>query len=213
MPALRAIPADHTFYGGCNMPFKPGAFNLLFLLSLDDKTVNLRSAACNISDTLNLDFADLMLEQVRQAMFLAAVDRAASWWVSDGGPTSPDLDYMQRVTAERVRSITTYVVRYYLWDASVAGTYLIILFVLPMYWGVLDAGQEADDGPVYLARAFGAPTLRKYVGEVKLLLAVVGHVRVRDARAFGEEGPLTKGLPFLILLIVPFSSGLEATPE
>jgi len=79
MPALPDVPADDTFYGGCNMTFNPGAVNLQLLLYLDDKTVNPHTVACNTSDTITVDFADFILEQVREAMFLAAVDRAASW--------------------------------------------------------------------------------------------------------------------------------------
>ena len=44
-------------------------------------------------------------------------------------------DYVQTVPATQVTPVSRYIVRYYLWAASLAVTSIIILFLMPLFWG------------------------------------------------------------------------------
>jgi hypothetical protein len=65
--------------------------------------------------------------------------------------------YLQDVVAQRHRPVARYVVRYYLYGASTALTYIIILGILPTFWGYWVLARKPTLGPVDMARAFNAP--------------------------------------------------------
>lgn len=90
-----------------------------------------------------VDLAEVILEPLRHSMFLASVYQGFAWY----GVTSYDLgkaitgnlslidDYVQTVQAVQVMPVSRYTVRFYLWGASLAVTYIIILFLIPLFWG------------------------------------------------------------------------------
>lgn len=77
-------------------------------------------------------------------MFLASVNEGFSWF-----PMATDIDlgpaivknatlfgsYIQERLGTQVRPVSRYIVRFYLWGASLAVTYIIILFLIPLFWG------------------------------------------------------------------------------
>jgi hypothetical protein len=102
-------------------------------------------AAGNIYDlSNNVDLADVILEKLRHAMFLASVNEGFSWF-----PNATDIDlgativnnntlfedYVQKQAGIQVTPVSRYTVRFYLWGASLAVTYIIILFLIPLFWG------------------------------------------------------------------------------
>lgn len=90
-----------------------------------------------------VDLADVILEPLRLSMFLASVNQGFSWY----GRTTADppagvewndtvwSDYTVTRQATQVTPVSRFTVRFYLWGASTAVTYLIILFLIPLFWG------------------------------------------------------------------------------
>lgn len=89
---------------------------------------------------------DLVLNQIRQSMFLASVYEGAGYWSrSFASNVSTDLTtfarpannetYIQTVEALRTKTVPVYNVRWGLWGASVAMTFGVILLILPTFFG------------------------------------------------------------------------------
>lgn len=158
------------------------------------------------------DPSEVILEQIRQAMFLASVyqgstfysaayapvqwkdydangDTTGDWWV-------PNLDvngthYVQNVEAQQIRVLPTYGVRYYLWGASLALTYAIILVVLPTFWGYWILKRKPTMSPVDMARAFSAPVVTaedQHQMQVDALLRQVGRTPIHNLPAMMPVG-------------------------
>lgn len=89
---------------------------------------------------------DLVLNQIRQSMFLTSIYQGAGYWArsfsnngSDDGITfsrpATDVDFIQHVNALKTKYVPTYKIRWGLWGASVAMTWLVIALILPTFWG------------------------------------------------------------------------------
>lgn len=111
---------------------------------------------------------DLVLNQMRQSMFLASIYQGAGYWVrsfsgntSDDGMTfgrpETDVDYIQQVNALKTKYVPVYKIRWGLWGASVAMTYSVIGLILPTFWGFWVLKVRPTLSPVDVARAFNAP--------------------------------------------------------
>jgi hypothetical protein len=159
------------------------------------------------------DPTTLILDQVRQSMFLASVYSGAQWYTSIYTPAE-DVDeegnwylsgdmveeqYVQHVNATRLHTTPTYEVRWYLWGASVALTYLIILIILPTFWGFWILRRKPTMSPVDLARAFNAPAVTVSTEEnlnqmpVKVLLKEVGAIPLH--KPLTSRGPSVRSDP------------------
>lgn len=91
---------------------------------------------------------DLVLNQVRQSMFLASVYQGAGYWSRSFAspsnvardfktftrPANSD-DYIQYVEALRTKTAPVYKIRWSLWAASVTMTFGVILIILPTFFG------------------------------------------------------------------------------
>lgn len=134
---------DTTWNGYCNMSFE---FPLQDMKNqqLRDGPVLYTSVEDNEIDfNIPVDLADVILEPLRHSMFLASVYEGFSWY----GVTSYDLgpsidnnltifgDYIKTREGLQTTPVSRYVVRYYLWGASLAVTYIIIIFLIPLFWG------------------------------------------------------------------------------
>jgi hypothetical protein len=100
-----------------------------------------------------VDLAEVILEPLRHSMFLASVYQGFGWY----GATSNDLgkaivgnlsiwdDYVQTRPAVQVTPVSRYTVRFYLWGASLAVTHIIILFLIPLFWGFWTLKRQVTD--------------------------------------------------------------------
>lgn len=113
---------------------------------------------------------DLVLNQMRQSMFLASIYQGAGYWArsfsnngSDDditfGRPAEDTDFIQHVDALKTKYVPTYRIRWGLWGASVAMTYAVIGLILPTFWGFWVLKVKPTLSPVDVARAFNAPVV------------------------------------------------------
>lgn len=70
-------------------------------------------------------------------------------------------NYLQGAVAQQHRPAARYVVRYCLYCASTALTYIIVLGILPTFSGYWILARKPTLGPVGMARAFNATVLNQ----------------------------------------------------
>lgn len=111
---------------------------------------------------------DLVLNQIRQSMFLASIYQGAQWYSwsfssnVDGSTyarVGPEDDYVQHVDALRTKVVPVYRIRWALWGASIAITYIIILLIVPTFWGFWVLKVQPTMSPIDVARALNAPVV------------------------------------------------------
>lgn len=88
---------------------------------------------------------DLVLNQIRQSMFLASIYEGAGYWSrsfiryngSNGTFERPveDTDYIQHVVALRTKEVPAYRIRWHLLIASVVMNFCVILVIVPTFYG------------------------------------------------------------------------------
>lgn len=137
-------PLDDGYFNSyCNLTFEYPLQEMKNQQLRDSRVLNLGVEANMINFTQYVDLAEVILEPLRHSMFLASVYQGFAWLDAtsyDLGPAvtgnmSLKQDYIQTVPATQVTPVSRYIVRFYLWGASLAVTYIIILFLLPLFWG------------------------------------------------------------------------------
>ena len=134
---------DGYFNSYCNLTFEYPLQQMKNQQIRDSQVFSPDVAANRNNNSNYVDLAEVILEPLRYSMFLASVYEGFGWF----GATSYDLgrgitgnmslvdDYVQTVPATQVTPVSRYIVRYYLWAASLAVTSIIILFLMPLFWG------------------------------------------------------------------------------
>ena len=134
---------DGYFNSYCNLTFEYPLQQMKNQQIRDSQVFSPAVAANRNNNSNYVDLAEVILEPLRHSMFLASVYQGFAWF----GATSYDLgeairgnmslidDYVQTVPATQVTPVSRYIVRYYLWAASLAVTSIIIVFVIPLFWG------------------------------------------------------------------------------
>lgn len=190
---------------GCNLSFANGLDYVAYAQALNNAPTDPTWLGGLDNFDEDVDVAELVLNQIRRAMFLASVYAGSSWysfnyqiywndaWSGNGGRDIPgvEADYVQTVPATRVTVTPIYHVRFYLWAASMAMTYLVILVILPTFWGYWVLVREPTMSPVDMARAFHAPVLNRAEDRRATadLLKEVGPKNIHRDLAAATAGP------------------------
>ena len=154
---------NHYF---CQVTFQTG---LEYLQSIDEPGLDFSTELAFVNDT-QVDFADVILNRIRQAMFLSSVYLGAEWFTDlntnfgqflyySGTPTYGKDHYVQERPALRWTVVAIYNVRLYLWAISMVITFTVMGIILPTFWGYWRLTREPSMSPVDLARVFHAPVL------------------------------------------------------
>jgi hypothetical protein len=160
-------PVDAGWFNGyCNLSFEYPLQEMKNQQIRDSKVLDPGVEANNLNTTNYVDLAEVILEPLRHSMFLASVYEGFAWL----GATTYDLgpaitgnislinDYIQTVPATQITPVSRYTVRFYLWGASLAVTYIIILFLIPLYWGFWTLKRYVAP-PIYPRNALTFPRL------------------------------------------------------
>ena len=179
----------------CNISFTYGLDNIGYFQAFNSPGTN-PAVLEGISFYNNpIDVAEMVLGQIRQAMFLASVYSGSQWWNVYDYSTyynaylpGTQSDYLQNVTALRETATPIYKVRFYLWGSSLAVTYLVILPTFGGYWVL---GRRPTMNPVDTARAFHPPILSHPEPQVDIgaLLREVGSQNIHQQDHAPVPGP------------------------
>jgi hypothetical protein len=180
---------DGYFSGGCNTTFVFGLEEVRAQQLRDGKVLYTDVEENIYNNVLDLpDPADLILAPLRRAMFLASVYEGFAWFPGiaklDLGPSIVGNDtlfddYVQTRPGIQVKPVSRYTVRFYLWGASLATTYLVILFIIPLFWGFWTIRRKPTMSPIETARLLKAPLLGENDDDaMEILMTKHGRYRV-----------------------------------
>jgi hypothetical protein len=190
----------------CQVSFQAGLEYLAYLHSIDMPSLDWHTEFAYTSDT-EVDLAEVILNRIRQAMFLSSVYMGAEWFTAlytnfgqfdyySGIPAYGRDHYVQELQALRSTVVAIYDVRLYLWAISLAVTFVVIGIILPTFWGYRNLAREPSMSPVDFARVFNAPVFKEVDPrfDVKRVLDAVGRKSVHDhlyhAREAEEASPI-----------------------
>ena len=164
-PSLNPNWYNNGYYY-CSISFDNGLEAVEYYQLIDSSTINPDVVVGDDPDQ-GADPTDIIIGRLRQGMFLASVytgsEKFNEVWTTttnENGDTVlpyPYNHYAQVVEATKITPIVRYSVRLYLWGASLAITGIVILFILPTFWGYWKLPRYPGLSPVDVARAFKAP--------------------------------------------------------
>ena len=184
-----------TYY--CNLSFDGGLQELAYFELIDSDTINTSVEQGVIPDNVFADPAKIIINKIRQAMFLASIYSGSrvftnSWNYNDTNPTSrfnssnstihpaspksisnttiptvnattnlpyPASHYFQTIPATQTTTRVLYSVRVYLWGIALLVSWLIIISVLPLFWGYWMLDRPPDMTPAGIGRVFQSPLM------------------------------------------------------
>jgi Protein of unknown function (DUF3176) len=183
----------------CQVSFQDGLEYLAYLESIDEPVLDFPTEYAWTSYT-QVDLAEVILNRIRQAMFLSSVYMGAEWFTDlntnfgqfdyyNGTPAYGKDHYVQELPALRSTVVAVYNVRLYLWAISMVITFIVMGIILPLFWGYWRLTREPSMSPIDLARVFHAPILSELDPglDTKRVLHVVGGKNVHNDLHHGRE--------------------------
>lgn len=148
----------------CEAGFADGLGYLSYLHSLDEPGIDVGTLNGEIPSVSTIDFAELILNNIRLATFLSSVYTGAEYytnlWSNDADDVIyPKDHYIQEVAALRSKVVAVYKVRLHLWVVSLLVTFAAVGIILPMLYGYWTLARKPSMSPINVARVFHAPVL------------------------------------------------------
>lgn len=146
-----------------------------------------------------------LLTEIRATLFYSSVLMADTYFDNFAPVTNngTDKSMVQNSTnPDNFKLVNIYVVRWRYWAASLVVTLVVVILILPLYWGFWTLAHKASLSPLETARAFHAPVLSDLPGEMdtKTLIEHAGDRNLHtDARtpSMGVLTPRNNGTPMM----------------
>lgn len=153
----------------CALSYDDGLQSVEYYQLIDSDDVNPRVVEGN-NPFRFADPTEIIVGRLRQAMFLASVYTGSQVFNDIWGTTFdytrqrvvlpyPRAHYAQKVEATQSTPIVRYAIRLYLWGVSLAITAIVIIAILPTFYGFWKLPRYPGLSPLDIARAFKAPIL------------------------------------------------------